>query len=64
VPRGDLRSLSARVTREYAGRTDKTLTRDLNALREMGLVQRVDGGYVVNRDAVLAFLPARTSPEQ
>jgi Fic family protein len=61
VPRGRLRELSPRVAQEYAGRTDQTLTRDLRTLREMGLVQRVDGGYVVNRAPVLAFLPTRRS---
>jgi Fic family protein len=61
VPRAHLRNLSPRVAQEYAGRTDRTLTRDLHALREMGLIERVDGGYVVNRDPVLAFLPIRIS---
>ncbi len=57
VPRGKLREVSPRVAREYAGKTDKTLSRDLNALERMGLVRRQPDGYVPARDAILSFLP-------
>ncbi len=58
----DLRDISPRVARDYAGKTDKTLTRDLNSLEEMGLIGRRDHGFYPNRDLILAFLPpgART----
>jgi Fic family protein len=59
VPRGRLRDVSPRVAQAYAGRTDKTLARDMSSLLEMGLVRRVEDGYVANREAILAFLPLR-----
>jgi Fic family protein len=59
VARGHLRDISARVAQEYAGLAGRTLTRDLGGLLEMGLVQRQAGGYLANREPVLAFLPGR-----
>jgi len=63
VMRSQLREVSPRVATDYAGRTDKTLTRDLNELVRMKLVLRTPGGYEANRGAILAFLPARASRE-
>lgn len=54
-----LMDVSTRVAREYAGKTDKTLTRDLNALEEMELVGRKGNQYHPNRNIILAFLPPR-----
>lgn len=59
TPRKDLPSVSARVAREYLGRGEKTLTRDLNALAQMKLIRKVRKGFVPNRDLILAFLPPR-----
>jgi hypothetical protein len=43
----------------YAGRTNKTLTRDLNELEKMELIVR-DGNKVQANAAILAqFLPSR-----
>jgi len=39
--------------------TERTLSRDLNALKNMGLIERVPEGWRPRRDAVLAFLPVR-----
>ncbi len=66
VPRAKLREISARVAREYARKTDKTLSRDLNLLEEMGLIRREPDGYVPAREAILAFLPisARLIPSR
>jgi Fic family protein len=54
-----LTRVSPRVAMEYAGKGDKVLTRDLNALTEMKLVMKTAGGYLPNRQLVLAFLPPR-----
>jgi cell filamentation protein, protein adenylyltransferase len=60
VAKAELRRLSPEAAEVYAGKTDKTLTRDVNALVEMGLIKRTAGGYEPNRDVIRAFLPLRT----
>ncbi len=53
--------LSARLARDYAGKTFKTLSRDVNVVAEMGLIER-DGRRVrANKRMILAFLPARAA---
>lgn len=49
--------LSAGLFEMYHGKTDKTLSRDINAVVKMGLVRRVRDGYVPNRRVIEAFLP-------
>jgi len=56
----DIQELSPRLAREYAIKTTKTLSRDLNALAEMKLVLREGRRVKANRDLILAFLPARS----
>ena len=53
--------LTPEIALEYAGKTAKTLVRDINALLQMGLIVKVSGGKVrANREAILAFLPWRS----
>ncbi len=59
VAKSGIPLVSPRVAAEYAGKGDKTLARDVNALETMGLLRRVAGGYVANRDRILAFLPPK-----
>jgi Fic family protein len=64
--RSELRNISPKVAVAYAERGEKTLTRDLNAVVNLGLV-RVEGGrYRSNREQILALLPdtvpAATAP--
>ena len=56
--------LSTRLAREYANRTPKTLSRDLNAVVEMGLVQQEGRRVRANKRMMLAFLPARALVER
>lgn len=56
-----IRILSTRLADAYRGKTDKTLTRDLNSLLEMGLIRRVKDGFAVNSELIQAFLPKRAS---
>jgi hypothetical protein len=56
--------LSPRLAREYANRTPKTLSRDLNAVVEMGLVQQEGRRVRANKRMILAFLPARALVER
>jgi Fic family protein len=55
--KGQLPRLSAGLFELYHGKTDKTLSRDINAVVKMGLVSRVIGGYVPNKHVIEAFLP-------
>jgi len=55
VRRSGISSMSARLARAYATKTDKTVTRDINALVTMDLVVRTPEGLVANRDLLLAF---------
>jgi Fic family protein len=59
VQRAKLAEISPRVAREYARKTAKALTRDLNILKNMNLV--VDGakGVAANRGVMLAYVPHR-----
>ena len=59
VNRADIPEISAVLAREYSSRTARTLSRDLNALATMGLVES-DGRRVrAGKGLILAFLPGR-----
>jgi len=59
VPLAQIPLLTPRLAKAYAGKTRKTLTRDVNAVVEVGLVERTPSGLRARREAVLAFLPQR-----
>jgi len=59
IPIRELALLSPALALEYAGKTTKTLTRDINALIEKELVKKTPKGLVANRGKILAFLPWR-----
>jgi Fic family protein len=60
VPSNKIPELSPRVARAYAGKQQKTVTRDINALLELELIRRVRGGYIANQNLTIkAFLPPR-----
>ncbi|MCC3311505.1 Fic family protein [Nocardia africana] len=56
--RNEIRSVSTRVAMEYAGKEAKTVSRDLNALRQRDLIVN-DGHqrYMANRGIIAAFMP-------
>lgn len=58
VSREAMRHLSPQLAELYAGKTERTLSRDLNALLERGLIERRPGGYVPAVDQILAFMPS------
>jgi Fic family protein len=58
-PIGKLRDLSSRMGAHYAGKTSKTVTRDINVLLEKQLIVREGRGIKANRELVRAFLPVR-----
>ena len=58
VKTSEIMNLSPRLAKEYAGKTVKTLSRDLNALIEMDLIKRHPGRLISARsEIILAFLP-------
>ena len=64
APKAELRRLSPAVAERYAGKTDKTLTRDLNWLVAEDLIERRAGGYRARVDRMRSFLPPRAEPER
>jgi Fic family protein len=59
VPRSQLTSLTPQVAAAYARKTDKTLSRDLNALRDENLIAFRAGLYRARKQIMLAFRPKR-----
>jgi Fic family protein len=55
----DLRHLSPTLSEAYAGKTVKTLSRDLNAILALGLLEISDQGYVPRDWVILTFQPER-----
>jgi Fic family protein len=51
--------LTPQLARAYAQKTPKTLTRDINAIRKLGLIERVAGGYRARKDIIRGFQPER-----
>lgn len=58
VARMQLPRLAPELFTAYSG-TERMLSRDLNALRSMGLIERVPEGWRPRREQILAFLPIR-----
>jgi Fic family protein len=59
VARAEMSMLTPRLARAYAQKTSKTLTRDLNAIRELGLIERAAGGYRALKGIIRGFQPER-----
>lgn len=57
LPKAELSRLSAGLFEMYHGKTDKTLSRDINVVLKMGLVRSQAGGYTPNKGVIEAFLP-------
>lgn len=57
TPRAGLRRLTPELAELYAGKTDKTLTRDLNAIRGLGLIRSTASGWEAAREQILAYMP-------
>ena len=64
TPMQDILSISPRVATDYIDKTTKTLTRDLNYLIQMRLVERTSEGYRARREEILQFLPLRRTEPQ
>jgi len=62
VAPGRVSMLTPEIAAAYAGKTSKTVTRDINALREMGLVVGRRGLITANKDLILSLLPIKAPP--
>ena len=63
IPRREIRRLTPDLAERYYGKTDATITRDLNVLAGMGLVKRTKEGAMANTNLLLAFLPPAGTPQ-
>lgn len=59
VPVSEVTLLTPAIAQAYARKTRKTVTRDLNALRELGLLEITDGNVRARTETILAFLPSK-----
>lgn len=57
VPRAQLSTLTPELTAAYATKKAKTVTRDLNALEKLNLIERGPQGVRARRETMMAFLP-------
>ncbi|MDP1718179.1 MAG: Fic family protein [Burkholderiales bacterium] len=53
----DIKQLDANIAAQYATKTPKTITRDMNRLKKLGLVETGPAGYRAKIEIMLAFLP-------
>ncbi len=56
--------LTPRIAKAYAGKTSKTVQRDLNVLVKLDLVAREGRKIRARREVILSFLPLRHQPER
>ena len=64
VPPRDIRTLTPRLAEAYLKKTNKTITRDINVLKTMGLVRQTRNGIEPTVDMMLAFLPLTGPPSE
>ncbi len=62
VPLNQLPQISTRVAAAYATRGARTLSRDLNVLKEMDLIEGTPEGYRAKNETILVFLPFCRDP--
>lgn len=63
VPISEVRHISTRIAEAYANKTEKTIVRDINILRGMGLVERTSEGVRARKEQMQAFM-SRTLPNK
>lgn len=59
LPFSELSGVSPRIAAAYARKTAKTLSRDVKALIQMGLLAQEPGGFRACKDLIVAFLPPK-----
>ncbi len=64
VPRSDLPGPTPKLAAQYAKAGPRTLSRDLNRLRDVGLIVKGRRGWRSNDVVISAFLPPMADTEQ
>lgn len=62
VEKEQIARITPRIAEAYAGRTSRTLSRDLEDLKRMGLLEQVGKKYRAKTELIQAFLPLRSAP--
>jgi hypothetical protein len=57
IPVNKLRHMTPSLAEMYAGKTSKTLSRDVNSLEGAGLIEKTKSGIRAKTEIILAFLP-------
>jgi Fic family protein len=61
IPKDEIPLISKRLNDAYKNKNIRTISRDLNKLVEMELVECVDDKYQIDKRPIMAFLPVRKS---
>jgi Fic family protein len=67
IKAAEIKQLDAHIATQYARKTPKTVSRDLNRLKKLGLIESGPEGYRANIQIMQAFLPAslnKTAPRK
>lgn len=64
TPRSELRRLTPELAEAYATKTAKTLSRDVNELNTMGLLEKNRDGVRATSEQILSFLPRSRKGER
>jgi predicted HTH transcriptional regulator len=59
VPIAEIPQISPRMAKEYANKTQKTITRDLKELIKRGVAEKTAIGYRAKKEIIISFLPQR-----
>ena len=61
VGKDEIPLISKRMNNAYKNKNPRTISRDLNKLLEMGLIEQIEDKYIINKKPIMAFLPIRKS---
>jgi len=64
VPLNKIKTITPRIAEQYAKKSSLTISRDVNALIELGLIDKNAEGVRAKREIILSFLPVRRLRDQ
>ncbi|UCE66350.1 MAG: Fic family protein [Candidatus Zixiibacteriota bacterium] len=59
VSKDEIPLISKRINHAYKDKNPRTISRDLDKLMEMRLIERIDDKYLIDKRPIMAFLPVR-----
>jgi len=62
VPEDKLLSMGPGMLTEYRNKTQKTITRDINELLKLDIIEKVKDGYQAKKSKKMAFMPVKANP--